>query len=1494
MRLPWFSGPTRGHRRAARRRRNTTAALRVRLLERRRVLDAGLTSLVVNTVVVADAGEASTGETSQQPLVFDWTTHENASGNGDGGQDATMGANDAAQAGQLPPSDAAFSHVPNSLALETLAAGQASAAMANGAINIRPVLIQPLNQAVDEGHSLDLSGLGGAPPLGLFVDPDAGDTHTATVNWGDNSPTEMAAIFSAPGAGALGGTHTYDDNGTYTVTLHVSDGNGGSDTRTFEVLVSNVAPMATLANDGPVEEGSAATVQFVGQNDPSGADTAAGFRYAYDFDNDGTFDVGDGTYAGSVTSDSQLVPASFFAQGPGLHEVSARIIDKDDGHRDVNTQIPVTNAAPELAAISGDSIEEDQVATIGMTIVDPGASDVFSVEVNWMDGTSDTISGLGSVNTSGAEGGTSYTWNAAMRRLELSHQYLDDGPNPGGGLSTHLYSVELVVSDGEDTSAPYTAEVIVDNVRPVLVVPLPQTLDEGQTLNLSGLGGAPPVGLFVDDGTLDVHTATINWGDGSPTENADVFEVLGSGALGGSHFYADDGVYLVTVRVTDDDGDFDQKSFTVVVENVPPTLDLSGPTSVDEGASNTWMLGPVIDPGSDTVSQYIVDWGDGNTDTFSAAQIAAMSGMISHTYADGLSSPTITVDLVDEEGAYESVASLAVTVNNVPPMVDLTGPTSVDEGAPNTWTLGPIVDPGSDTVSQYIVHWGDGDSDTFTAAQIASMGRTVEHAYADGPASHTITVDLVDEDGTYLTVDLLIVTVKNVPPALDLSGPTSVDEGAPNTWTLGPIVDPGSDTVSQYVVHWGDGDSDTFTAAQIASMGRMIDHTYADGLSHHTISVDLVDEDGTYLAVDSLAVTVNNVQPMLAGTQNLTVNEGHSFTLAGLGVGISDPGFDKAGGVETFDVMRIDWGDGHVFDNSDADLTDQVSIVNRLSPDGGPTTAGFSHPAHTYADGGPGGSDYTVTMTVKDDDGDWVEREFIIHVTNERPTLVLTSELFERNEGQTLVVVDLGSFSDPGFNNPLNAGNLTNGGEFEETFSYTIDWGDGSPLETGKVPVTVNDGSPDMPTSGFLTSAALPVSHLYADNDADNTYTITVALSDDDGATHVQSFDINVWNVNPTLQPVTATDVETTGRTTLNLTFADPGADSFQVLVDWGDQLHLPPDQRFVVETVHPGPSTPGAPVSMTLEHFYAGPPDPLHPTNDIIITVQIHDDDALVAGVVAPGISNLQSAAISNPGIETINVSIDTTPEVPRLEFVAPTPPQVLLNQQSSSVQSLQTPDVRVAAGDLAATSERYLVLVVMSPEGEQVETHRLKDEALLDLRGLFATLPENHYKIFLVRTETDSWRLVIDVYVRRYFDRTLREWRGRVVDLSDDSEGTRDRPPTSEEIIETEAVPLEENPMLDPMPKAGETAPEPQAARGVSDVDGGDATEVYVPAANELRWALPLAALAWQSPSGSWSQCVDAAMRQADERAWQRLRRAGRLGRRSLQNMPSTKALK
>ena len=111
-------------------------------------------------------------------------------------------------------------------------------------------------------------------------------------------------------------------------------------------------------------------------------------------------------------------------------------------------------------------------------------------------------------------------------------------------------------------------------------------------------------------------------------------------------------------------------------------------------------------------------------------------------------------------------------------------------------------DPGTDTVTSYIVHWGDGNSNTYATDGIKG------HTYADGPNTYSITVDLIDEDGTFLDrANALSVTVDNVKPTIAISGAASVNEGSVYSLTLGAVTDPGTDTVTSYIVHWGDGSS---------------------------------------------------------------------------------------------------------------------------------------------------------------------------------------------------------------------------------------------------------------------------------------------------------------------------------------------------------------------------------------------------------------------------------------------------------------------------------------------------------------------------------------------------------------------------------------------------------------------------------------------------------------------------------------------------------------
>ena len=123
-----------------------------------------------------------------------------------------------------------------------------------------------------------------------------------------------------------------NDNGSRTVKGKVIDKDGGSTEYTTTVTVNNVAPTATLSNNGPVNEGSPATVTFSSQFDPSSADTTAGFHYAYDCDGGS---LAAATYAGSGTDalDDLHVRRQRHVHGHGADHRQGRRLHRLHDHR---------------------------------------------------------------------------------------------------------------------------------------------------------------------------------------------------------------------------------------------------------------------------------------------------------------------------------------------------------------------------------------------------------------------------------------------------------------------------------------------------------------------------------------------------------------------------------------------------------------------------------------------------------------------------------------------------------------------------------------------------------------------------------------------------------------------------------------------------------------------------------------------------------------------------------------------------------------------------------------------------------------------------------------------------------------------------------------------------------------------------------------------------------------------------------------------------------
>src|SRR5262249_58263690 len=132
------------------------------------------------------------------------------------------------------------------------------------------------------------------------------------------------------------------------------------------VTVNNVAPTASLSNNGPVNLNAPVTISFSGQADVSAPDQAAGFKYSYDFDNNGTWDQVDVTTASASTT---------FATS-GSKTVKARIKDKDGGFTDYTTVVTV-NGAP--TADAGLDQTADEASTVSFTGTASGGGGAPSV-----------------------------------------------------------------------------------------------------------------------------------------------------------------------------------------------------------------------------------------------------------------------------------------------------------------------------------------------------------------------------------------------------------------------------------------------------------------------------------------------------------------------------------------------------------------------------------------------------------------------------------------------------------------------------------------------------------------------------------------------------------------------------------------------------------------------------------------------------------------------------------------------------------------------------------------------------------------------------------------------------------------------------------------------------------------------------------------------------------------------------------------------------------
>ncbi|MBI1927936.1 PKD domain-containing protein, partial [Candidatus Poribacteria bacterium] len=156
----------------------------------------------------------------------------------------------------------------------------------------------------DEGSGITVSGAGSSDP----------DNDIVLYEWDlDNDgqyddATGVTATFNAT------------DNGSFTVGLRVTDAENNMATDTATVDVTNVAPTASITG-APASSPEGTKIDLTSAvTDPSSADTAAGFTYAWSVTKNGN-PFGSGSSAGF----------SFTPDDNATYAVTLNVTDKDNG-----------------------------------------------------------------------------------------------------------------------------------------------------------------------------------------------------------------------------------------------------------------------------------------------------------------------------------------------------------------------------------------------------------------------------------------------------------------------------------------------------------------------------------------------------------------------------------------------------------------------------------------------------------------------------------------------------------------------------------------------------------------------------------------------------------------------------------------------------------------------------------------------------------------------------------------------------------------------------------------------------------------------------------------------------------------------------------------------------------------------------------------------------------------------------------------------------------
>ena len=924
---------------------------------------------------------------------------------------------------------------------------------------------------------------------------------------GDDAPQNITGIAFAP-----------PNEGTYTVEVVATDDDGGTGSATYTVEALNLPPVVgPITGPTALNEGEAFTFDAA-VSDPGLPDT---FDLAWELRD---ADTGAVVAASSAEHRTAGLPFEHFAPDDGNYVVTVTATDDAGASTSVSRSIAVSNLPPVVTldpapggAVEGRTVRLTGAAEDPLNLVFPGLE---GVTLSW------TVAGPDGAEVASGTGGA------------IAFDPPDDGD----------YTVTLTAADDDGGTATAVRTVSVANVDPVadaVIATLPR--QEGGRIEFSG-------GAIDVDADTHSYAWTVTDAAGAVVHSSDEQDT--------GFTPADDGVYRLTLTVTDDDGGSGTQVTDFTVDNVDPSVVTTGPLTVDEGSRATFTA--VASDPAGAADPLTLTWAVTGPDGEPAAGGAGET--FGFTPADdGAYTVMLTVD--DGDGGVVS-STRTLSVANVAPTVTLDLPTDMAEGEVRRLRLSSV-DPAG---------FNDERRIAFTVADAAgnvaatSRGDDVLDFFAadDGPYTVTATVDDGDGGVTTVTETLAVANLDPVIAELSFGG----SEGS--RVTDGSRIDDPAGATDPLTFAWTV--TDAAGATVYAGDGPKLGFTPADD-GVFTALLTVTDDDGGS-ATASETFTIGNVDPRIVVERDRTGGtEGRVPVVLNDVYLADDPGDDAA-----ID-FTVDWGDGTV-------------ETFAAGPDGrtGPLE-------HIYADDGA----YEILVTGRDEDGTYAFPAFTEVVSNVTPVIDLPA-ILSTEEGRTLAF-ELTAADSAGANDPQTwswtlsdpSGTVVASGDdpfvshtFPDDGDYsltvTVDDGDGG-VATKTAAVQVQNLAPTVEIVGLPAGAAEgdavtatllgtdpagdrdPLTFAWAVTDAagatiasgtgpdvafaatdDGVFTLTATADDGDGGVTAASRTLTVSNVAPAVTVAVLENEPEGKRLVLGVTAADPGDDAVAAIsVDWGD-----------------------------------------------------------------------------------------------------------------------------------------------------------------------------------------------------------------------------------------------------------------------------------------------------------------------------------------------------